>query len=75
MYTNYRKRLTSEDMDKLFLYDNSWKILVKFYKVIGEYSETWKNLYEITIRHPDTMTGDDIETEINNILSLEVCKK
>jgi hypothetical protein len=62
-------------MDKLFLYDNSGKILVKFYKVIGEYSETWKNLYEITVRHPDNMTGDDIETEINNILSLEVCKK
>jgi hypothetical protein len=40
MHTNYRKRLTSEDMDKLFLYDNSGKILVKFYKVIGEYSET-----------------------------------
>lgn len=75
MYTNYRKRLTSEDMDKLFLYDNSGKILVKFYKVIGEYSETWKNLYEITILHPDTITGDDIETDINNILSLEVCKK
>jgi len=75
MHTNYRKRLTADDMMKVFENWNNEKILVKFIKVIWPHSDTRKNLYEITIRHPDTMTGDDIETEINNILSLEVCKK
>lgn len=65
MHTLVRKNITEKDMATLFMSD---RIMVKYYKCIGEFSETEKNLYEINIRHADSTTEKEITKSIEKIL-------
>lgn len=73
MHTIIKKKLTAEQMGKLFLHNGA--LTVKYYKCIGEFLEHGMNTYEIQFRHSESTPPTD--ENIQKILSLnnsEICK-
>lgn len=66
MHTILRKRFTAEQMGKLFMHNGA--LTVKYYKCIGEFSETGINHYEIEFRHSENTQPTD--ANIDKILYL-----
>lgn len=67
METTLKKRFTESEMGKLFMHNGA--LTVKWYKCIGEFSETEKNTYEILFRHSEGTPPSD--ANIQKILSLK----